>query len=98
MNSAQFTTMFSVFNLTLKAQYNDGKIGIYYEQGSWIKIYHYGVNLCDGKFPVFYQPPKSVTVLSTELNNAGIVLSMSTHDKLVKEQKRGHVLLEIVPL
>lgn len=88
-------TISPVFNITLKTQNNNGKIGVYYEQGSWIKIYHDGVNLCNGKLPSFYQPPKSVTVFSTELSGAGIVLSKSARDKLLTEQKRAKVPLEI---
>ncbi|KNA22953.1 hypothetical protein SOVF_029180 [Spinacia oleracea] len=93
--TATTTTMTPVFNVTLKSENKNGKIGIYYEQGSLIKIYHDGVNLCNGKLPAFYQPPKSSTVFSTKLSGAGIVLSKSARDKLLTEQKNGEVPLEI---
>lgn len=94
-STATSTTISPVFNVTIKAENNNGKIGIYYEQGSLIKIYHDGLNLCDGKLPAFYQPPKSLTVFSTELSGAGIVLSKSARQKLLTEQKKGTVPLDI---
>lgn len=92
---ATTATIAPVFNVTVKTENNNAKIGIYYEQGSVIKIYHDGVNLCNGKLPAFYQPPKSQTVFSTELSGAGIVLSKSARDKLLTEQKDGNVPLVI---
>ncbi|XP_021746087.1 NDR1/HIN1-like protein 13 [Chenopodium quinoa] len=92
---ATSSTITPVFNVTLKSTNNNGKIGIYYEQGSLIKIYHDGLNLCNGKLPAFYQPPKSSTVFSTKLTGAGIVLSESARDKLLTQQKNGKVPLDI---
>lgn len=92
---ATTSTMSPVFNVTLKTKNNNGKIGIYYEQGSSIKIYHDGVNLVNGKLPAFYQPPKTSTDFSTELSGAGIVLSKSARDKLLTEQRTGQVPLKV---
>lgn len=88
-------TISPVFNVTVKTENSNGKIGVYYEQGSSVNIYHDGVNFCGGSSPAFYQPPKSVTVFSTELSGAGIVLSKSARDKLLTEQKKGEVPLEM---
>jgi len=79
----------------VKTENRNSKIGVYYEQRSSINIYHDGVNFCGGSLPAFYQPPKSVTIFSTELSGAGIVLSKSARDKLLTEQKKGKVPLEV---
>ncbi|XP_074285555.1 NDR1/HIN1-like protein 13 [Silene latifolia] len=89
------TTITPVFNITVKTDNRNGKISIYYEQGSKINIYRDGVNFCDGELPAFYQPPKSVTVFSTELSGSGIVLSKSALEKLLNQQKNGKVPLEM---
>ncbi|KAH9603924.1 hypothetical protein KSS87_018008 [Heliosperma pusillum] len=89
------TTITPVFNVTVKTNNPNGKISIYYEQGSKINIYRDGVNFCDGKLPAFHQPPKSVTVFSTDLSGSGIVLSKSAREKLLNEQKNGKIPLEM---
>lgn len=88
-------TISPIFNITLKTENHNGKIGVYYQQGSSVNIYHNGVNFCEGSLPAFYQPPNSVTVFSTELSGAGIVLSKPARDKLLTEQKNGKVPLQI---
>ncbi|XP_074276739.1 NDR1/HIN1-like protein 13 [Silene latifolia] len=94
-SNADATTITPVFNVTVKINNPNGKIGIYYEQGSEVSVYRDGVNLCEGKLPAFYQPPNSVTVLSTELSGAGMVLSKAARDKLMNQQKDGKVPLEM---
>ncbi|KAL9244363.1 hypothetical protein vseg_018146 [Gypsophila vaccaria] len=89
------TTIKPVFNITVEINNRNGKIGFYYEKDSEINIYRDGVNLCDGKLPVFYQPPNSVTVVSTELSGSGMVLSKSAREKLLTEQKNGKVPLQM---
>ncbi|KAK9664097.1 hypothetical protein RND81_14G019400 [Saponaria officinalis] len=83
------------FNVTVKTNNPNGKISIYYEQGSKISVYHDGLNLCNGELPAFYQPPKSVTVFSTEFSGPGFVLSKSARDKLRAQEKKGEVPLEM---
>ncbi|KAL9241059.1 hypothetical protein vseg_015214 [Gypsophila vaccaria] len=84
-----------VFNVTVKTNNPNGKISIYYEQGSKINIYHDGLNLCTGKLPAFHQPPKSVTVFSTEFRGPGFVLSKPERNKLRAQEKKGKVPLKM---
>ncbi|KAL8160219.1 hypothetical protein V2J09_001756 [Rumex salicifolius] len=84
-----------VLNVTVRAENPNSKIGIYYEPGSSVTVYHDGVKLCGGSLPVFYQASRNVTVFSTELDGGDIVLSSSARAKLASEQEKGNVPLKM---
>lgn len=94
VNVASSADMISpVFNVTVRAENGNGKIGVYYESGSSVTVSYDDVKLCEGVLPVFYQPPRNVTVFVTALSGGDIVLSSSDKDKLAGEQKNGKVPL-----
>ncbi|KAL8152232.1 hypothetical protein V2J09_009992 [Rumex salicifolius] len=95
ITSVNSDTISPVFNVTVRAENGNGKIGFYYEQGSSITVNYYKVRLCEGAFPAFYQPPKNTTVFSTKLAGGDIVLSSSDRDKLAGEQKKERVPLKM---
>lgn len=84
-----------VFNVTVRAENPNKKIGIYYEDGSSITVNYDKVKLCEGALPVFYQPPRNTTVFATKLSGGDIVLSSADRDKLAGEQKNGRVPLKM---
>ncbi|GAB4859269.1 hypothetical protein Ancab_010731 [Ancistrocladus abbreviatus] len=84
-----------VFDVTVRAENRNGKIGIYYEKGSDVSVYHDGVMLCDGSVPAFYQPSRNVTVLSTKLVGSKIVLSTAARQTWLTEEKKGRVPLQM---
>lgn len=95
ITSVTSETISPVFNVTIRAENPNKKIGIYYEQGSSVIVNYDKVKLCEGALLVFYQPPKNTTVFATKLAGGEIVLSSSDRDKLAGEQKNGRVPLKM---
>ncbi|GAB2285145.1 hypothetical protein Dimus_019599 [Dionaea muscipula] len=83
------------FNLTLRAENRNGKIGIYYEDGSYVSVYYNGIMLGEGLVAAFYQPPENVTAVAAYMVGAGIMLSGAERVSLVAEQAAGAVPLEL---
>ncbi|MCI74803.1 late embryogenesis abundant protein, partial [Trifolium medium] len=72
------------FDISIKADNGNEKIGIYYDTDSSVEIFYRDVSLCNGTLPVFYQPPHNVTVFQTVLKGNGIELARSDRRALVK--------------
>ncbi|XP_057480058.1 NDR1/HIN1-like protein 13 [Actinidia eriantha] len=79
------------FNVTIRAQNPNDKIGIYYQKGSSVTVYYSGINLCNGALPAFYQPSNNLTVFQTALKGSTILLTSAVHSTLAAEEKRGEV-------
>ncbi|XP_027346526.1 NDR1/HIN1-like protein 13 [Abrus precatorius] len=71
------------FDVAVRADNGNAKIGIYYEEGSSVEMFYNDVRLCDGALPVFYQPSNNVTVFDTVLKGDGIELTASDRVALV---------------
>lgn len=79
------------FDVTVRAENPNDKIGIYYEKGSSVKVYYSGINLCNGVLPAFYQPSNNVTIFQTALTGPGVVLSSTDYQTLMNQQREGKV-------
>ncbi|GAV71906.1 LEA_2 domain-containing protein [Cephalotus follicularis] len=79
------------FDVTVTANNPNNKIGIYYVEKSSIDVSYEGVQLCSGALPVFYQPPKNVTVFMAALKGSGIQLSSAVSTSLLDDQTQGMV-------
>ncbi|XP_010243135.1 PREDICTED: protein YLS9-like [Nelumbo nucifera] len=86
-------TISPVFNVTVRAENPNKKIGIYYETGSYVAVSYTDVKLCNGALPAFFQPSKNVTVFATELKGSDLRLSSQVHATLTQEQKLGKIPL-----
>ncbi|MED6183068.1 hypothetical protein PIB30_034613 [Stylosanthes scabra] len=83
------------FNVTVRADNPNGKIGIRYETDSSAEIFFNDVKLCDGVLPAFYQPSKNVTVFMTPLKGNGIKLKSEDEKALVDAQRKRQVPLNV---
>lgn len=83
------------FDLTVRADNPNKKIGIYYREGSDISVSYAGVALCHGSWPVFYQGSRNVTVFRSVLRGSGIRMASSLWGQLADQQRRGAVALEV---
>ena len=83
------------FDVAVRANNPNNKIGIYYEKDSSVEIYYKDVKLCDGVLPAFFQPSNNVTVFETALKGSGIELRSSDFQALVDAQKKGEVPLQL---
>ncbi|XP_059430335.1 NDR1/HIN1-like protein 13 [Corylus avellana] len=83
------------FDVTVRADNPNDKIGIYYRKDSSVEVYYSDVRLCNGVLPVFYQPSNNVTVFRTALKGSGIELTGTMKNSLVQAQKQGEVPLEL---
>lgn len=80
------------FDVTVRSRNGNGRIGIHYEKGSKVDVFHGDVDLCNGVLPVFYQPANNVTVVRTALSGSRIQLTSG-----VRKGMRGEVSKKTVP-
>ncbi|KAG7035800.1 NDR1/HIN1-like protein 13, partial [Cucurbita argyrosperma subsp. argyrosperma] len=83
------------FNVTVRAENPNKKIGIYYERNSNISVNFGDVMLCKGALPALYQPWRNVTVMAAKLKGSGIKLSSSAVKALKDSEKQGKVKLKV---
>lgn len=83
------------FDVTVRADNPNGKIGIDYRSGSSVNIFYDDVKLCNGKLPVFYQPSNNVTLFVTALKGSGIELASEVHKALVDGENKGTVPFKV---
>ncbi|KAF8395610.1 hypothetical protein HHK36_019560 [Tetracentron sinense] len=81
------------FDVTVKAENPNKKIGIFYEKGSSVTVSHSNVKLCTGAVPAFHQPSNNVTIFRTALKGSGIKLTSQVHGALTEEQRGGKIPL-----
>ncbi|KAJ4972033.1 hypothetical protein NE237_005132 [Protea cynaroides] len=85
-------TLYPEFDVSVKANNPNKKIGFYYESGSSVTISHSNVELSNGSLPVFYQPIKNVTVFKVKLTGS-LTLPTALSSTLKEEQNAGMVPL-----
>lgn len=93
--TASALTFSPEFDVTVRADNPNDKIGIYYRKDSSVEIYYEAVSLCNGILPVFYQPTNNVTVFQTALKGSGIELTSTMKNSLVQAQNVGEVPLQL---
>lgn len=79
------------FDVSIRAENRNQKIGIYYQSGSEVEVSHGDVSLSNGALPVFYQPSDNVTVFQTALKGSKLVLPSGVRMAMGKEQRKGNV-------
>lgn len=83
------------FNVTVKANNPNDKIGIYYLKDSSAEIFYNNARLSNGAWPAFYQPSNNVTVFGTVLKGNGIKLRSEDRRALVEAQTKRKVPLTV---
>lgn len=83
------------FDVTVKADNPNDKIGISYEKDSSAEIFYKDMRLCNGILPSFYQPSNNVTVFKTMLKGNRIKMSSEDQRALVKAQTKREVTLMV---
>ncbi|KAK7320498.1 hypothetical protein VNO77_30026 [Canavalia gladiata] len=83
------------FDVTVKADNPNDKIGIRYETDSSAEIFYNDVRLCNGALPAFYQPSNNVTVFKTVLRGNGIKLRSGDRSALLEAQTKRKVPLTV---
>ncbi|XP_039155510.1 NDR1/HIN1-like protein 6 [Eucalyptus grandis] len=87
-------TLYAKFEVQIKANNPNKRIGIYYEKGGWLAVWYENDKLCQGSLPIFYQGHKNVTELSVWLS--GKTKSGSTLMNALQEQQRtGQIPLSL---
>ncbi|CAI9781354.1 unnamed protein product [Fraxinus pennsylvanica] len=83
------------FDVSIRAENPNDKIGIYYTKNSAVKVFYNDVKLSDGVFPAFYQPKNNVTVFQTALKGSNIVLGSAVKTTLINAQNENMVPLVV---
>ncbi|KAJ6846266.1 uncharacterized protein M6B38_279485 [Iris pallida] len=83
----------ATFAVTVTARNPNGRIGIYYEEGSRLSVLYSGLGLCAGSFPVFYQGHRNTSAVTVALAGAAQVGGDLTA-ALQRQQRTGSVPLE----
>jgi hypothetical protein len=81
--TSSLSTISPEFNLTIKANNGNEKIGIYYENNSNVEIFYRDTMLSNGVMPAFYQPSNNVTVFQMVLKGNDVELGRSDRSVLV---------------
>ncbi|KAL3625727.1 hypothetical protein CASFOL_030256 [Castilleja foliolosa] len=79
------------FDVTIRADNPNRKVGIYYLRGSSVSVFFGDVKLSDGVLPAFYQQRKNVTELLTTLTGSDIILSGAVRTALRNAQNQRRV-------
>ncbi|KAL3527370.1 hypothetical protein ACH5RR_012026 [Cinchona calisaya] len=87
-------SLYATFNVNITARNPNKKIGIYYENGSRLRVYFQGTELCEGSLPKFYQGHRNTTVMNVNLTGqtqdaAGLLQSLQA------QQQTGNVPLNL---
>lgn len=83
------------FDVTVRADNPNDKIGIHYETDSSAEVFFNEVRLCNGALPAFYQPSNNVTVFETALKGNGIQLRSEDRRALLEAQTKREVPLTV---
>lgn len=79
------------FNVTIRSENPNGKVGIDYLKGSSVSVFYDGVKLSNGVLPAFYQPRKNVTVFQTTLKGSSVLMGGAVKTELRKAQNKGRI-------
>ncbi|KZV44460.1 hypothetical protein F511_19361 [Dorcoceras hygrometricum] len=80
-----------VFNVTIRADNPNRKVGIYYLKDSAVSVFFNDVKFSDGVLPVFYQPKKNTTMIQITPTGSNVVLGAAVRTALSNEQNLGTV-------
>ncbi|KAK4441365.1 NDR1/HIN1-like protein 13 [Sesamum alatum] len=83
------------FDVSIRAENPNGKVGIYYLKDSAVDVLYDNVKLSDGVLPAFYQPRKNVTVLETSLTGTDVALEGAVRRTLSNSQNKRKVPLVV---
>ncbi|XP_031476619.1 NDR1/HIN1-like protein 13 [Nymphaea colorata] len=83
------------FDVSVRAENRNKKIGIFYETGSSVYISCSGQQLVSGQLPTFYQGTQNVTVFVTALTGSNVQLTSTVRDALIQGQNNGRVSLYV---
>ncbi|KAF7831519.1 NDR1/HIN1-like protein 13 [Senna tora] len=96
MDLASASVMSPEFDVAVRVNNPNDKIGIFYERDGSVEIYYNeDVRLSNGTLPAFYQPSNNVTVIQTALKGSSVVLSSADREALVDQQTEGKVPLKM---
>lgn len=79
------------FNVTIRAENPNGRVGIYYLEDSAVAVFFNDVKLSDGVLPVFYQPKKNTTMIQVTMTGSNVVMGSAVRTALSTEQNQGAV-------
>lgn len=97
ITSPSSTTVISPeFNITVRADNPNDKIGIRYMTDSSAEIFYNDVKLCNGALPAFYQPSNNVTVFKSMLKGNEILLRSKDRRELLKAETKRKVPLTVM--
>lgn len=88
-------SLFATFNVNITARNPNKKIGIYYEEGSNIKVFFKGVQLCEGSWPKFFQDQRNTTVLDVPLTGQTQNATELLQSVQAQQQQTGSIPLNV---
>ncbi|CAH9072541.1 unnamed protein product [Cuscuta europaea] len=88
LNATSESPISPEFDVTVRSENPNDKIGIYYRRGSSVTIFYSGVELGYGELPAFFQPAVNVTNVHVELKRSEIMLSNAVKSSLIYQQRQ----------
>ncbi|XP_060197106.1 NDR1/HIN1-like protein 13 [Lycium barbarum] len=90
-NVTASATISPEFNISVRAENPNNKLGIYYRKGSSVTVIYSDVDLSTGILPAFYQQANNVTVFQTVLKGSNVMLGSTVKSTLRNEVRKGKV-------
>jgi hypothetical protein len=82
MNLTSAARIAPEFDVAIRAENPNSKVGIYYQKGGAISVVYNDLTLSDGVLPVFFQPAQNVTVLQLALTGSDVILGRAVTTSL----------------
>ncbi|KAL3828648.1 hypothetical protein ACJIZ3_017450 [Penstemon smallii] len=79
------------FDVTIRAENPNGKVGIYYLKDGAVRVFYNDVKLSDGFLPAFYQPKNNVTAMQAAVMGSDVVLGRNVRAQLRRAQSQRRV-------
>jgi Late embryogenesis abundant protein len=95
LSSSGLTPLNPTINASLQTGNPNKRILILYQTGGSISTYYDKVNLCQGEWPAFRQPPGNVTIFEVDLMGSGVLLTSVTRDAILKAEDYDKVPLTV---
>ena len=87
-------TLYAKFDMKIKANNPNKKIGIYYEKGGKLSVWYTNTKLCQGSLPEFYQGHQNTTVLNVVLTGQ-TQYGSTLMTALQEQQQKGRIPLDL---
>ncbi|KAK4797478.1 hypothetical protein SAY86_029804 [Trapa natans] len=94
-NPRRSNNLYAIFSLVVGTENPNKNVGIYYDEGSTVRLLYKGYKLCEGPFPEFYQGHWNTTWLQVPLTGYGQYATSLLRWMQQQKQQTGFLDLDL---